>query len=81
MGSNVANTSNIIKPVSVILANLNHVNTNVEIFADSRTLAKSLANYVKGNAAVITAAINRVQNEATQANIKQNLKANIAQVG
>lgn len=70
--------NNIYRPVSVILADPQHVRTNVESFTDTRTLVKSLANYVRGNS---VAAINRVQSEAARANYQQNLKANISLIG
>ena len=75
--SMLSSITNINKPVSVILADPNHVRLNVESFTDSRTQVKSLANYVKVDNANITAAINRVQAEAARANYKQNLRANL----
>lgn len=74
----MSSTTNIYRPVSVILADPQHVRPNVESFTDTRTQIKSLANYVRGNA---VAAINRAQKEAATANYTQNLKANISLIG
>ena len=73
----LTSTSNINRPVSVILADPKHVRLNVESFTDSRSLVKSLANYVRVDNANIAAAINRVQKEAATANYKQNMRANL----
>lgn len=75
--SMMTSISNINRPVSAILADPKHVRLNVESFTDSRTLVKSLANYVRVDAANITNAINRVQTEAARANYKQNVRANL----
>jgi len=71
-------TSNIQKPVSVILADPKHVHPNVETFQDSRTLVKVIANYCKVDQANIVNAINRTEIAAEKTNYLQNMRANLA---
>ena len=70
-------TSNIKRPVSVILADPAHVRTNVESFTDTRTEVKIIANYCKVGSANVVSAINRVEAQAERTNYLQNLKANL----
>ena len=78
--STTTSTSNIKRPVSVILTDPNHVLLNVESFTDSRTLIKSLANYCKLDQANIVNAINRTEAAAERTNYLQNQRANLIAV-
>lgn len=70
-------TSNIIRPVSVIVADPAHVRLNTESFNDSRTITKCIANYCKVGTANVISAINRTEAQAERANYLQNLRANL----
>lgn len=73
----MSSTSNINRNVSVILADPQHVHPNVESFADTRTLTKSLAVMTKVDTPNVVNAINRVQACAAKTNYLQNCRANL----
>lgn len=71
-------SSNISRPVSVILADPHKVDLAAETFADTRTQAKVIAKSVRLDEEGVVSAIHRTNAQAEEANRLQNLRANLA---